>query len=142
MKNYFKALFILSLTLFFFGQGFGQIAAKGTSENSTSVSAVQCKYVDNNNNGICDNHELKGKDSQCANFIDKDGNGICDNCGKNANAGQGATCQGHKEGMGCGQAKAGCGANCKSQGTDRGKCCANQQVTPNVNPTENTNPKK
>lgn len=142
MKSYVKALVLATMTVFVFSQGFGQNAVKGTSDNSATVSVVQCKFVDNDHNGICDNHEVKGKNGQCANFVDKDGNGICDNCGKNANAGQGATCQGHKEAMGCGQAKAGCGANCKNQGMNKRNCCASQQMTPDVTPAETTDPKK
>jgi hypothetical protein len=139
MKSNLKALFCLTLTVFVFSQGFGQNAAKGTSDNLATASAVQCKFVDNNTNGICDNHEMKGKDGQCANYVDKDGNGICDNCPKNSNSGQGNGCPGYKNGTGNAQGMANCCGHRPCAGKGQGKCCGNQQVTPASTPSE---PKK
>jgi hypothetical protein len=142
MKNYFKGTLVLTLTLFFFSQGFGQTATNSNSDSKTAVSTVQCKFVDSNNNGICDNHEMKGTASQCANFVDKDGNGICDNCPKNANAGLNATCSGHQNGAGKGQGMANCCGRGPCAGKGQGKCCANQQGTQSVTPAETPDPKK
>ena len=97
MKTYLKALFVLILTVFFFNQGYRPNHCKRARPTKSAVTAQSSgKFVDNDNNGICDNHELKGKDRKCANFVDKDGNGICDNCTKLQNAARSADCPGIK----------------------------------------------
>jgi hypothetical protein len=140
MKTILKALFVVTLTVFFFNQGFAQTTVKSGSDNTTTGTAVQGKMVDNNNNGVCDHHEGKGMDSKCAGFVDKDGNGSCDNCGKTADGCKMANCQGHQDGKGCGQGNAACSGKC--QGQEKGKCCPNQQGTPAVTPSETPDPKK
>jgi hypothetical protein len=142
MKTILKVLFVSTLALFFLNQGYSQTAVKSGSDNTTTGTAVQGKFVDNNNNGVCDNHEMKGKANQCANFVDKDGNGICDNCPKNASTGQNANCQGNQHGKNCANGQANCCGNGPCGGKGQGKCCANKQGTGNANPSENPDPKK
>ncbi|MFH1159598.1 MAG: hypothetical protein V1733_01445 [bacterium] len=79
--------------------------SKTQSEQTTTTTPG--KFVDSNGDGICDHHQNKGKNSQCANFTDKNGDGTCDNyqadknccktncCGKGS---QGKNCQGMGQG--------------------------------------------
>lgn len=142
MKTYFKGLFVLTLTVFIFSQGFAQTIEKSAATGPANGTTTMGNFVDANNNGICDNHEMKDKAGQCANFVDKDGNGICDNCPKNAKAGQGAVCPGHQYGAGNGQGMANCCGRGPCAGKGQGKCCANQQGTPAATPAETPEPKK
>ena len=50
-----------------------------------------CQYVDENNDGICDNCG-KGSSTKGTGFVDADGDGICDNYGTGA-AKNGSGCQ-------------------------------------------------
>ncbi len=112
--------FILAavFAVFFSGQLFAQSegsAVKSDAKQTTTVTAG--KFVDNNNNGVCDNHEARVKDGKCANFVDADGDGVCDNranctgqCKGNQNCCKGqATCPG--KGMKAGN-RNGCGGPC------------------------------
>jgi len=141
MKNLLRSLFVATLAVFFYNQGFAQTTEKSGSDNAASATAVQCKFVDKNNDGICDNHELKGKSDKCDKFVDKDGNGICDNCAGTGNCGKNANCQGK-----CNQQRQGCcgkgPANGCGQGKGQGTCCPNKQGLPNVTPSETPDPKK
>lgn len=144
MKTTLKALFVAALMGFTFNQGFTQASQNGTASSPASASAtiVPCKFVDNNNNGICDNHELKGSANKCANFADKDGNGICDNCPKNSNNGQNANCRGNQYGKNCSQGQGNCCGRGPCAGKGQGKCCTNQKGTSNATPAETPEPKK
>lgn len=142
MKTYLKVFFVATLTVFFFSQGYAQTTEKSASDKPATGTAVMGKFVDANNNGICDNHEMKANANQCANFVDKDGNGICDNCPKNANGGQNANCQGNQNGKNCVQGQANCCGRGSGAGRGQGRCCANQQATPAVTPVETPEPKK
>jgi hypothetical protein len=143
MKNLLKVLFAASLAVFFFSQGFAQTTAKSGTDNSSTGTAVQGKFVDVNGNGVCDNHEAKGKDGKCANFVDKDGNGVCDNCGT-ANCSKNANCQGqgcqHRHGDG--QGAANCCGKGPCGGKGQGNCCPNKQGQTNATPSETPEPKK
>jgi len=136
MKNVLKFLFVATLAVFFLNTSFAQTTKKALSDKATTGTTVQGKFVDRNNDGICDNHDAKGKTNCCANFVDKDANGVCDNnakkdyCYKNANG------QGHNK-----MNSAGCGQG-SCQGKGQGKCCPNKQGTPNVTPAETPDPKK
>ncbi len=114
-----KRISILMIIIALFGfQGFSQIASTTAPKEKpqtaqTSSKAVPGKFVDNNKNGICDNHEGKMQNGKCANFVDKNGDGICDNqkdcCKGKGNAGNcGNGCQ-HKNGQGKGNCGTGCG---------------------------------
>jgi hypothetical protein len=140
MKTISKLLFVATLTLFFLSQSFAQTTVKSGSDNAAAGTAVQGKFVDKNNDGVCDNHEMKGNANQCANFVDKDGNGICDNCPKNAD--QNANCQGHQHGKCYGQSQANYCGRGPCQGKGPGNCCPNKQGSPKATPSETPDPKK
>jgi len=66
---------------------------KSKTEVSTTKKAettnIKGNFVDKNNDGVCDNHQMKGKNKDCQNFVDANNDGICDNhkakgncCGK------------------------------------------------------------
>jgi len=76
-----------------------------SSEKAPKVQTTQTSqpatgnFVDKNGDGICDNHQTRGKQANCAKFIDKNGDGVCDNCKGNGNCGQGNCCgKGMKKG--------------------------------------------
>jgi len=142
MKTILKVLFVATLTVFFFSQSFAQTTVKSESDNAATGTVVQGKFVDKDNDGVCDNHEAKGKNSQCANFVDKDGNGVCDNCCTGDKGGKNANCQGHQHGKGCGQGQANCCGRGSCQGKGPGNCCPNKQGTPKATPAETPDPKK
>ncbi len=57
-------------------------------KDKTTASVNGRNFVDKDNNGICDNREVrKGKG---VNFVDKNGDGICDNAGVRNSTGKGA----------------------------------------------------
>jgi hypothetical protein len=125
MKNLKGIILTMALAAILSGQIFAQAVAPAASEDQTTkqpTTQVQAcgKFVDNNNNGICDNCEaLQGKGSKGADFVDANGDGICDhrvdgNCGKcdqGCCKGQGNGCC---KGMGS-QHKHGCGMSCGVQ---------------------------
>lgn len=75
-------------------------------------------FVDKNGDGICDNHQTRGKQAQCAKFVDANGDGVCDNCKGNCNNGQGNCCgKGMKQGNCQGMQKSNC------PGMNKGNCC-------------------
>jgi len=140
MKTIFNVLFVSTLMVFFFSQSFAQTTEKATSDNPTTATSAQGKFVDKNNDGVCDHRDAKGEMSKCANFIDKDGNGVCDNCNKTGDCckkanGEGMGCQ---QKHGCGQGEAGCGGHNKGQGN----CCPGKQGTPGAKPSGTAEPKK
>ena len=142
MKTILKVLFVSTLTVFFFSQSIAQTSVQSGKDNAATGTVVQGKFVDKDNDGVCDNHEGKGKSSQCANFVDKDGNGVCDNCCTGDKGGKNANCQGHQHGNGGGQGMAnGCGHG-SCQGKEKAKCCPSQQGSAGTTPSETPDPKK
>ncbi len=79
-------------------------------ETTQTSQPTAGNFVDKNGDGICDNHQAKGKQANCAKFVDANGDGVCDNCKGNGNCGQGnccgkgmqkGNCQGMNQGNGC-----------------------------------------
>jgi hypothetical protein len=54
---------------------------KGSKTIIPSATANRGQFVDNNENGICDNFEARVQGGKVSNFVDKNGDGICDNRG-------------------------------------------------------------
>ena len=73
------------------------------SEKVCNAAGSACRYVDEDNNGICDFRESSAVGRQGQNYVDADGDGICDN--------RNSDCQGQQKrnrgGNGCG------GRNCR-----------------------------
>ena len=111
MKKVNGFILTAALTLFFAGQAFTQSAdntsAAKETKQATTTTATTGKFVDANNNGICDHFEARGKDGKCTNFVDANGDGICDHC---------ADCKGKCQGN----------QNCCGKGKCDGKGMANQ----------------
>jgi len=132
MKTTLRLFFVTTVMIFFISQSFAQTTANTESDKTTTVTSVQGKFVDNDNNGICDNHKAKGKTNCCNNFVDKDGDGVCDNGAKKANCCKGAHSQDQ--------------ASCCDRGAGsrkgQGKCCTNKQGSTSVSPSETPDPKK
>lgn len=143
MRTILKILFVATLAVFFINQGYSQTTATIVSDNATSGTTVQGNFVDKNNDGVCDNHELKGKSEKCDKFVDKDENGVCDNCGT-TNCSKSANCQGqgcqHRHGDS--QSPANCCGRGPCGGKGPGNCCPNKQGTSNATPSETPDPKK
>jgi hypothetical protein len=110
MKTMTKIAMLVVMMSFLAFQVHSQNAASGgNAPKAPTTVNPQCKYVDNNKDGICDNCQGKIKDGKCANCVDKNGDGICDNNGKckGAGAGNGKDCKtmGAKAGCNAGGAK-------------------------------------
>jgi hypothetical protein len=103
-----KKLIFLTLVLFVFALTSNNLVAqtqKKTDKATVKTEQTQAtpgKFVDKNNNGICDNRETKMKTGKCANFVDKNGDGICDNKGTNCKRGGYGNCCGKGKGNGNG----------------------------------------
>ena len=69
MRTILKILFVATLAVFFFNQGYSQTTATIVSDNATTGTTVQGKFVDKNNDGVCDNHELKGNPKNVPNLL-------------------------------------------------------------------------
>ena len=121
MKTLKRITVLMAIMSFITFQGFSQNtsttkAQKDSPTTQTATNPIPGKFVDNNKDGVCDNHQAKMKNGKCTNFVDKNGDGICDN---RQNAGQGkGNCTGC--GMGCQQRSGqgngnGCGNGCGNQ---------------------------
>jgi len=114
MKTASKIVLTFMLLAFFSGTTFAQNAAAAGSPTSPDKAAVtQGKFIDNNKNGICDNHESKTPGAPGKNFTDKNGDGKCDLCGSAGPCKGSGNCQG--KGLGCGKGN--------GQGAGKGSCC-------------------
>jgi hypothetical protein len=134
MKTIIKFLFVATLGVFVFSQGFSQENASGSTDKATTQAIAQGKFVDANKDGVCDNYQAKGKDNRCANFVDKDGNGVCDNCPGNSAGKKNANCQGNQYRHGCGQGPC--------HGKAPATCCPNKQMSKAATPSDKPDPKK
>ena len=121
--------FILSVTAvltFMTVRGFSQSASSSADQKKDSSSvSVQGKFIDKNNNGICDNFESRKVNPRGANFVDKDGDGVCDHRQNVApGAGKGnQNCRGKGYGYHHGQGK----GNCCGQGYRHRHGCQDQK---------------
>jgi len=80
MKTLAKLMLTAALSLFILGSLSAQDAnVKDNVKTTTGTSVTPGKFVDNNNDGICDNAVARGNSGQGRNFVDKDGDGVCDN---------------------------------------------------------------
>ncbi len=115
------------------GQVFAQAATSAASDDrpaKQTTTQVQApgKFVDNNNNGVCDNREaMQGKGGRGANFVDANGDGICDHRAEGNRGNANPDCRkGQGYGYGCGkgmghQHRHGCGGPCGGQKSPGGK---------------------
>lgn len=119
----------------------GQTMAQTTQspEKSTKAQTTQTNqnvprnFVDKNGDGICDNHQARGTQSNCANFVDTNKDGVCDNYKGKGNCGQGNCC-------GKGMQKDNCKGMRKSNcpGMQKGNCCGNGMGNQHRNGQNNT----
>ena len=139
MKTAFRILLTFTVLVFFSGMTFAQVASTTAPAKTSAkqVTAAPGKFVDANKNGICDNHEAKGPNTQGKNFVDKNGDGKCDNCGGTGKC---------KEAGKCGAKGQVCESSC-TKGQGKGSCCG--QGTRHMNgcatkcgKTTDTQPKK
>lgn len=95
------------------GLGMTTVLAQNSTQTSESKTAV-VNYVDDNNDGICDNAGYGQRAGQGQNFVDEDGDGVCDNAGTRHCAGRSFTdangdgiCDnaGSRQGNHCGQGR-------------------------------------
>ena len=108
-----KTLKRITLAMAFMSLIISQVYSQNAQENKTQKDAgtsqtmnspAPGKFVDNNHDGVCDNHQAKMKNGKCSNFVDKNGDGICD---------KKAACQGKCNPNGCGM---GCSQKGQGQG--------------------------
>ncbi|HNY01642.1 MAG TPA: hypothetical protein PKG48_03590 [Bacteroidales bacterium] len=113
MKTASRIALTLLLLVIFAGTTFAQTSAAATPvKKAGTTMATQGKFVDKNNNGICDNHESKTPGTPGKNFVDKNGDGKCDLCGSAGPCKGAGNCPG--KGPGCAKS---CG-----QGAGKGNC--------------------
>ncbi|MBN1199363.1 MAG: hypothetical protein JXA23_08425 [Bacteroidales bacterium] len=102
-----------------------------TTQTTQTTQNTPGNFVDKNGDGICDNHQARGNQANCANFVDANKDGVCDNYKGKGNCGQGNCCgKGMKKG------------NCP--GMQKGNCCGkgmgNQHRNGQNNPQPATTP--
>lgn len=51
---------------------------QSTQTKTSSADFTPGRFVDKNNNGVCDNYEARGLNGRGARFVDNDNDGICD----------------------------------------------------------------
>jgi len=112
MKTLKGIVFLMAFMSFVVSQGFSQTAPVATAQKNTAATTKSTpgKFVDNNKDGVCDNHQAKMNTGKCANFVDKNGDGKCDDCK--------GSCQGKGKANCCGTSA----KNCAGQG--KGNCAA------------------
>ncbi len=81
-----------------FSRNNAQAAEKSSTVTVISQANSRGNFVDDNNDGICDNYTGSGN----GNFVDNDNDGICDNYADGACPQNGAG-NGHHRGNGCGR---------------------------------------
>ena len=84
MKTLTRITVVLTIMSFIAFQGFSQntstARSKKDSQNAqTKTNTAPGKFIDNNNDGVCDNYQTRMNNRHGANFVDKNGDGICDN---------------------------------------------------------------
>jgi len=129
---------ILGITFFS-----AQIVAQTTQSPEKSVKAQTTQtnqngpgnFVDKNGDGICDNHQARGSQANCANFVDANKDGICDNYKGKGNCGQGNCCG---KGMQKGNCKGMKQGNCP--GMQKGNCCGKGMGNQHRNGQNSTQP--
>lgn len=108
MKNFTKFTLTIALAAFFTGQVLAQTATPAASVNQSAdqtTTKVQApgKFVDNNNDGVCDNRETKqNSGTKGRNFTDADGDGICDRREEGKRGNGNPNCR-RGQGNGCGK---------------------------------------
>ena len=85
MKTIKRITVILAIMSFIGYQGFSQNSSTSNTQRNiqnkrSTMKVVPGKFVDNNNDGVCDNFQARMKNGHGANFVDQNGDGICDNC--------------------------------------------------------------
>lgn len=79
-----KAVIFAGALAFFLMSSTGAIVAANTAQKGGNVNAPKVNYVDENNDGVCDNAacgECKNTQAQQRNFVDENNDGVCDNAG-------------------------------------------------------------
>ncbi len=130
MKTASRLFLTFSLLAFFGSMAFSQVASTAVPAKTPTKSSTVApgKFVDNNKNGVCDNHEGKGANGQAKNFVDKNGDGKCDNCGASVPCKGSGNCG--SKGQGCGTGKGQGKGNGCGQGHQYRNGCSNQGSTP------------
>lgn len=127
MKTILKSLIVTGVIFFAAGSLHAQTATAAGDKQSVQApeTAAPGKFVDKNNNGICDNREAR-QAGQGRNYVDRNGDGICDNrTADNPGNGKGYGCgNGYRHGWGQGNGKGKCYG--QAQGCCRGYGQGNQ----------------
>jgi len=95
-------LFLIGATAFlFFSLKTNAQQTTSSTQNTTPVTVYKgVNYVAKNNDGVCDNKQVKAQPNKGVNFVDKNKDGVCDN---KQNKGNGKCCgYGKGNGMGYG----------------------------------------
>ncbi len=111
MKNFTKIILTAALAAFFTGQVLAQAETSAASDNQTAKQTTTQvpapgKFIDNNNDGICDNREtMQVKGTKGRNFVDVNNDGICDHRGEGNRGNGNPDCRkgqgnGYSNGMG------------------------------------------
>lgn len=92
-----KIILIGAVVFLFFSLKTNAQQTTNATQNTTTINKG-VKYVDKNNDGVCDNKQVKTKPNIGVNFVDKNKDGVCDN---KQNKGNGKCC-GYGKGNGQG----------------------------------------
>ncbi len=126
MKTASKIVLTCIMLVLFAGMTFAQnsqATATPVKKAGTTIAAPG-KFIDENKNGVCDNHESKIPGTPGKNFVDKDSDGKCDLCGHTGACKGSGDCKGSGPGCGKGCSKAAGKGNCGQGNQHRNGCCA------------------
>lgn len=137
MKRVSEIILVLAFAVFTIGQVSAQdnTAAAGNNDQAkqTTIDKQGCgKFVDANQDGICDNKATHQGNAKGANFVDANSDGICDHhadgtsCKGNGNCCK-DNCQ-HKQD--CQKGQQGCCGQAKGTGAQHRSGCESQCKTP------------
>ena len=109
-----------------------QSPEKATKAQTTQTDQnTSSNFVDNDGDGICDNHQNHGKQVNCTKFVDGNDDGVCDNCKGNGKCGQANCCvKGMQKGNCQGMSKAACCSKGKGHQHRHGKTCTQKSTAP------------
>ncbi len=89
MKTIIKLLLTATVTSVMFIQVQAQSADKSQNTDKPGTAARGANFVDQNNDGVCDNFAAGNQRGRGANFVDKNNDGVCDNRGSGRYQGRG-----------------------------------------------------
>lgn len=77
-----------------------KVKSEALTTKKAETTNVRGNFVDKDNDGVCDNYQMRGKNKDCPNFVDANNDGICDNYKAKGNCCGNGGCKGHNHNHG------------------------------------------